>query len=67
MQKSVRLALLGVGSGFASLAANAAAVDVSSVVTDVNAQLVPIGLVAAAVLGIHFAIKAYHWIRRAGN
>lgn len=46
-------------------ASQAAAVDVTAIVTDITAQLVPIGLVAASVLGLHVAVKTYQWIRRA--
>lgn len=46
-------------------AAPGPAVDVSDVVGTIAAQLVPIGLIGAAVLGIVVAIKAYQWIRRA--
>lgn len=42
-----------------------AAVDVTDTVATIGAQLVPIGLVGAAVLGITVAIKAYKWVRRA--
>lgn len=41
------------------------AVDVTDTVATIGAQLVPIGLVGAAVLGITVAIKAYKWVRRA--
>lgn len=40
-------------------------VDVTDTVATIGAQLVPIGLVGAAVLGITVAIKAYKWVRRA--
>jgi hypothetical protein len=46
-------------------AANAAAVDVAATVTDIGAQLVPIGLIGAAVLGIFVAVKGFKWVRRA--
>lgn len=49
----------------ASAQASAAAIDVSSTVTDIGAQLVPIGLIGAAIMGVFLAIKAYHWVRRA--
>ena len=45
--------------------AQAAAIDVSGVVTDIGAQSVPIGLVGGAVLLIYLAVKAFHWVRRA--
>jgi hypothetical protein len=46
-------------------ASQAAAVDVTATVTDIGAQLVPIGLIGVAVLGIFVAVKAFHWVRRA--
>ena len=46
-------------------ASQAAAVDVSAVVTDIGAQAVPIGLVGVAVMLIFLAVKAFHWVRRA--
>lgn len=49
----------------AGAAASAAAIDVTAVVTDIGAQLVPIGLIGLAVLGVFVAIKAFQWVRRA--
>lgn len=46
-------------------ASQAAAIDVTATVTDIGAQLVPIGLIGAAIMGVYLAIKAYHWVRRA--
>lgn len=46
-------------------AANAAAVDVSSVVTDIAAQAAPIAAIGAAVLLVYVGIKAFKWVRRA--
>ena len=46
-------------------AANAAAVDVSAVVTDIAAQAAPIAAIGAAVLLIYVGIKAFKWVRRA--
>lgn len=57
------------GVGAAALgaagAANAAAIDVAAVVTDIGAQAAPIGLIGAAVLILLVGIKAYKWVRRA--
>lgn len=44
--------------------AQAAAVDVSAIVTDIAAQSVPIALIGMAVLLIFVALKAFKWIRR---
>ena len=45
--------------------ANAAAVDVGAVVTDIGAQAVPIGLIGGAVLLIFVGVKAFQWVRKA--
>lgn len=59
------LALLAAGTAPVAMAAAGAAVDVTDTVGTITAQLVPIGLIGAAVLGIAVAIKGYHWVRRA--
>lgn len=46
-------------------AAQAAAVDVTALVTDVGAQIVSIASVGAAVLLVYIAVKAFKWVRRA--
>lgn len=56
------LALLAV---FGSTSASAAAIDVTAVVTDIQAQATPIGLVGGAVLIIYAAVKAFRWVRSA--
>lgn len=48
-----------------SVAANAAAIDVADVVTDIAAQAAPVGLIGSAVLTLYVAIKAFKWVRRA--
>ena len=45
--------------------AQASAVDVTGVVTDIGAQAAPIGLIGGAVLLIFVAIKAFKWVRAA--
>lgn len=45
--------------------AQAAAIDVTAVVTDIGAQAAPVGLIGGAVLLIYLAVKAFHWVRRA--
>ncbi|MCW5222829.1 methyltransferase [Verminephrobacter aporrectodeae subsp. tuberculatae] len=45
--------------------ANAAAVDVTAVVTDIGAQAVPIASIGAAVLLIYVGVKAFQWVRKA--
>lgn len=46
-------------------AANAAAVDVTEVVSDIAAQAAPIAAIGAAVLLVYVGIKAFKWVRRA--
>lgn len=48
-----------------SVAANAAAIDVEALTTDIAAQAAPIGLVGVAVLIIYGAVKAFKWVRAA--
>lgn len=55
----VAFALMG------TVAANAAAIDVTDVVTDIAAQATPVGLVGSAVLIIYAAVKAFKWVRGA--
>lgn len=45
--------------------ANAAAVDVTSVVTDIGAQAASVASIGAAVLLLLVGIKAFKWVRRA--
>lgn len=49
----------------ATAAANAAAVDVTAIVTDIGAQMASITAIAAAVLLIFVGLKAFKWVRRA--
>lgn len=65
MNKTFSRVLVGAGSLAGTVAANAAAIDVTAVVTDISAQLVPVGLIGLAVLGIVVAIKGYKWVTRA--
>jgi hypothetical protein len=58
-----KLAVLGVSSF--PLLANAAAVDVAAVVTDIGAQGASVALIGAAVLLLLVGIKAFKWVRRA--
>lgn len=60
--KKVLLGLLG---SVAVLGAQASAVDVTAVTTDIAAQAAPVAVVAGAVLLIHLAVKAFKWIRQA--
>ena len=51
--------------GLIGFGAQAAAVDVTAVVTDIAAQSAPVTLVGSAVLVLYVAVKAFHWVRRA--
>lgn len=63
MTISKKMAVLGLASGVAPVFA--AAVDVTATVTDIGAQLAPIGLIAMAVLGVFVGLKAFKWVRKA--
>ena len=65
MNKTFNRGLLASGSLALTGAANAAAIDVTGVVTDVAAQATPIGLIGAAVLLVYVGIKAFKWVRGA--
>ena len=65
MQKTINRSLVAVGSLIGAAAANAAAVDVTAVTTDIAAQAAPIAAVGAAVLILFVGIKAFKWVRKA--
>ncbi|MBX9636236.1 MAG: major capsid protein [Nitrosomonas sp.] len=65
MKKTWPLALLVYELSTTSTGAQAAAIDVTAVVTDIAAQAAPIGLIGGAVLLIYVAVKAFKWVRRA--
>lgn len=46
-------------------ASQAAAIDVTAIVTDIGNQLAPIGLIGIAVMGVMVAVKAFRWVRAA--
>lgn len=48
----------------AAAGAQAAAVDVTGVVTEIGAQVTPIGLIGAAILLVVVAVAAFKWVRR---
>lgn len=60
-----RIAAIAAATALATTQANAAAVDVAAVVTDIAAQAAPIGLIGAAVLLIFVGVKAFQWVRKA--
>lgn len=57
------LAAVLASGGF--MVANAAAIDVTSVTTDITAQLAPIGAIGGGVLLVMVAVKAFRWVRAA--
>lgn len=65
MQKTFNRSLVAIGALGGAAAANAAAVDVAAVVTDIGAQIAPITAIGGAVLTVYVAIKAFKWVRRA--
>lgn len=65
MQKTFNRSLVAVGALAGAAAANAAAIDVTAVVTDIAAQAAPIGLIGSAVLILFVGIRAFKWVRKA--
>lgn len=65
MQKTFNRSVVAIGAFGGVAAANAAAVDVAAVVTDIGAQIAPITAIGGAVLTVYVAIKAFKWVRRA--
>lgn len=62
--RSFRPALLG-SLVLVAGASQAAAVDVTAVVTDIGAQIAPIVAIGGAVLLVMVAVKAFKWVRAA--
>ena len=54
-------------AGALTLATNAAhaAIDVTSVIAEIDDTITPIGLIGAAVLLVVVAVAAFKWVRRA--
>ena len=65
MNKQIQRGLVVVCVLAATASANAAAIDVGDIVTDIAAQATPIGLIGAAVLLLVVGIKAFKWVRAA--
>ena len=63
--QTARIAAIAAAAALAAGGANAAAVDVAAVVTDIGDQAAPIGLIGAAVLLIYVGVKAFQWVRKA--
>lgn len=58
-------ASIAAGIAGASSSAQAAAIDVSALKADIEAQAGPIALVGVAVLIIYGGVKAFKWVRAA--
>lgn len=65
MSKKIKLALAAIPAVAFATGANAAAIDVGDVVTEIGAQVGPIGLIGSAILLVIVAIAAFGWVRRA--
>lgn len=65
MNKNVQRGLVAAGVLAATASANAAGIDVTTVVTDIAAQSASISLVGGAVLVLYVGIKAFRWVRSA--
>lgn len=65
MTNAIKRGLVAAGVLAVTGAANAAAIDVTDVVTDIAAQATPIGLIGGAVLVIFVGVKAFRWVRSA--
>jgi Inovirus Coat protein B len=52
-------------ASFVPAFAQAAAISVTAVTTDIAAQAAPVAAIGAAVLLLLVAIKAFKWVRRA--
>ena len=65
MNKTFNRGLVAAVALTGTVAANAAAIDVTALVTDIAAQSAPVGLVGSAVLAIYGAVKAFKWVRSA--
>jgi len=65
MTVAIKRGLVATGVLVVVGSANAAAIDVAAVVTDIGAQAAPVGLIGGAVLLIVLAVKAFKWVRGA--
>jgi hypothetical protein len=65
MFANLKRGLVAAGVLAATASAQAAAIDVADVVTDIGAQAAPISLIGGAVLVVYVGIKAFRWVRGA--
>lgn len=65
MKKQFNRVLVAAGALAMTAGANAAAIDVAALVTDIESQATPVAAVGVAVLMIYGAVKAFKWVRAA--
>lgn len=65
MQKTFNRSLVAVVALAGTAAANAAAISVTEVVSDIAAQAAPVAAIGSAVLILFVGIKAFKWVRKA--
>lgn len=65
MTQAIKRGLVAAGVLAVVGSANAAAIDVTTVVADISAQAAPVAAIGAAVLVLFVGIKAFKWVRKA--
>lgn len=65
MSNAIRNVLVTASVIAASVSSAQAAVDVTSVVTEISGASAPIALIGGAVLVVMVGIKVFKWVRRA--
>ena len=65
MTQAINRGLVAAGVLTVVGSANAAAIDVAAVTTDIAAQAAPVAAIGAAVLLLYVGIKAFKWVRKA--
>ncbi|MGN8002357.1 major capsid protein [Acidovorax sp. 22279] len=65
MTQAIKRGLVAAGVLTVVGSANAAAIDVAAVTTDIAAQAAPVAAIGAAVLLLYVGIKAFKWVRKA--
>ena len=63
--RSKTAAVIAIASAAAMSAPAQAAIDVTSVVAEIDDTIAPIGLIGAAVLLVVVAVAEFKWVRRA--
>lgn len=64
MTQAIKRGLVAAGVLTVVGSANAAAIDVAAVTTDIAAQAAPVAAIGAAVLLLYVGIKAFKWVRK---